>query len=135
MDGVFNSADLVKVFQAGKYEDGDNDNSLWSQGDWNGDLDFTTGDLVNSFQTGKYSAAATSSRLAAAVQMEDEAPRDLESQDASDQPGLRANLERMQLEVDLAFLDPNAAPILRPDDFGPANQTELDQILNRLIER
>ena len=58
-DGVFNSADLVLVFQAGKYEDGIPKNARWEEGDWNGDEDFTTADLVLAFQAGTYGAGAT----------------------------------------------------------------------------
>jgi chitodextrinase len=56
-DGVFNSSDLVRVFQTGKYET--SMPALWSEGDWNGDGYFTTSDLVFAFQRGGYSAAAT----------------------------------------------------------------------------
>ena len=59
-DGVFNSADLVGIFQAGEYEDGVPKNSTWEEGDWDGDGDFTSGDLVLAFQAGRYFNAATS---------------------------------------------------------------------------
>ena len=39
LDGEFNSSDLVVVFTAGEYEDDASRNSVWSQGDWNGDGD------------------------------------------------------------------------------------------------
>ncbi len=42
LDGVFDSQDLVLVFQSAEYEDGDNDNSTWSEGDWDGDGDFAS---------------------------------------------------------------------------------------------
>jgi hypothetical protein len=58
LDGIFNSGDLVAVFQAGKYEDGIPGNAGWEQGDWNGDGDFDSSDLVSAFQTGKYVVAA-----------------------------------------------------------------------------
>jgi hypothetical protein len=58
-DGVFNSSDLVKVFQAGKYEDDVDNNANFDEGDWNGDGDFDTSDLVFAFQTGNYVFAAT----------------------------------------------------------------------------
>ncbi len=45
-DGVFDSADLVQVFQIGKYEDGIDNNSSYDEGDWNGDGDFDSKDLV-----------------------------------------------------------------------------------------
>ena len=37
LDGIFNSADLVQVFQANGYEDDVDANSTWAEGDWNGD--------------------------------------------------------------------------------------------------
>ncbi len=42
------------MFQAGEYEDAVKDNSRWSEGDWDGDGDFTSGDLVVAFQDGGY---------------------------------------------------------------------------------
>jgi hypothetical protein len=44
----------VAVFQAGHYEDAIAGNSGWSQGDWNGDAEFTSSDLVTAFQDGGY---------------------------------------------------------------------------------
>ncbi|MEZ6120929.1 MAG: hypothetical protein R3C28_30770 [Pirellulaceae bacterium] len=58
-DGVFNSSDLVQVFQAGHYEDAIIGNSTWEQGDWNGDGEFNSSDLVLVFQAGLYSAEET----------------------------------------------------------------------------
>jgi hypothetical protein len=52
LDGQFGSADLVNVFQAGKYETGDA--ALWTEGDWNADGVFSTRDLVLAFQDGGY---------------------------------------------------------------------------------
>lgn len=57
-DGVFDSADLVRVFIVGEYEDDLPGNSTFADGDWNGDGDFTTSDLVFAFQAGAYVAAA-----------------------------------------------------------------------------
>ena len=54
LDGEFNSTDLVRVFEAGQYEDQIVANSNWSNGDWNADRDFNTGDLVHAFQDGGY---------------------------------------------------------------------------------
>ena len=54
LDGVFDSKDLVIVFQAGEYEDDLVQNSSWETGDWNGDLDFTSLDLVAAFQDGGF---------------------------------------------------------------------------------
>lgn len=53
-DNVFDSSDLVLVFQAGEYEDAIRRNSIFSTGDWNGDGDFDSSDLVIAFQEGAY---------------------------------------------------------------------------------
>jgi hypothetical protein len=53
---LFNSSDLVSVFQRGKYES--NSPATWSDGDWNCDGAFGSGDLVAAFQRGWYEAAA-----------------------------------------------------------------------------
>ena len=54
LDGLFNSADLVNVFQAGLYEDGILWNATWGTGDWNGDAEFNSADLVRALQDGGY---------------------------------------------------------------------------------
>jgi hypothetical protein len=54
MDGEFNSADFVGVFQLGQYEDGVAGNSTWVSGDWNGDTEFDSADFVYAFQDGGY---------------------------------------------------------------------------------
>lgn len=56
LDGLFDSADLVTVFAAGKYEDHIDTNAGWAEGDWDGDGDFTTTDLVVAFRDGGYDA-------------------------------------------------------------------------------
>ena len=48
-DGRFDSSDLVHVFQAGQYEDGELKNSNWQSGDWNCDSEFDSSDLVFAF--------------------------------------------------------------------------------------
>jgi hypothetical protein len=50
LDGIFDSADLVMIFQAGEYEDQVLNNSTWEDGDWDGDGEFTSRDLVLAFQ-------------------------------------------------------------------------------------
>lgn len=55
-DGLFNSSDMVAVFQAGEYEDGDNNNSSWEEGDFDRDGDFTSADMIAAFQGGSYEA-------------------------------------------------------------------------------
>ncbi len=54
LDGVFDSRDLIAIFQLGEYEDSTSANSVWSDGDWTCDGDFTTADLVAAFQEGSY---------------------------------------------------------------------------------
>ena len=54
LDGVFNSSDLILIFQAGEYEDQQPGNSTWGEGDWDCDGDFTTADLIAAFQRGNY---------------------------------------------------------------------------------
>ena len=68
-DGIFDSGDLLQVFQLGKYEDGIPGNATFAEGDWNEDGDFDSTDLVFVFQAGTYVAAATPipSQIAAAV--------------------------------------------------------------------
>lgn len=53
-DGVFNSLDLITIFQAGQFEDQFVMNSNWTSGDWNGDGEFDSSDLVFAFQRGSY---------------------------------------------------------------------------------
>jgi hypothetical protein len=52
LDGVFDSADLVFVFQRGGYESGES--AGWAEGDWNGDGLFSSADIVLAFQDGGY---------------------------------------------------------------------------------
>ena len=52
LDDEFNSSDLVKVFQAGKFEA--NEPASWSEGDWNADGIFGSGDFVAAFQDGGF---------------------------------------------------------------------------------
>ena len=66
-DGIFNSSDLVTIFQAGEYEDGVDDNSNFNEGDWNGDGDFDSSDLIFAFQLGNYHVPAA--RMAAIDQL------------------------------------------------------------------
>jgi hypothetical protein len=54
LDGEFNTADLVDIFQAGEYEDNIAGNSGWAEGDWDADGDFTTSDLTVAFQDGGF---------------------------------------------------------------------------------
>lgn len=55
-DGVFDSSDLVAVFQAGEYEDAVNGNSNWEEGDFNRDGDFNSADIIAAMQGGNYEA-------------------------------------------------------------------------------
>ncbi len=65
-DGIFDSADLASVLQAGEYEDDQIGNSSFAEGDWDGDGDFTTSDLVRAFRAGTYVAASRPHDLSAA---------------------------------------------------------------------
>jgi hypothetical protein len=57
VDGLFDSTDLVQVFQRGEFEDALAGNSSWADGDWTGDGECDSGDLVAAFQRGGYEAA------------------------------------------------------------------------------
>jgi hypothetical protein len=48
-DGVFDTADLLLIFQAGKFENIEAEHASWEHGDWDGDGKFTTRDLVLAF--------------------------------------------------------------------------------------
>lgn len=52
LDGEFNSADFVAVFQPGKFEQ--NEDAVWTEGDWTGDLRFSSADFVAAFQDGGF---------------------------------------------------------------------------------
>lgn len=54
LDQRFDSQDLVRVFEAGQYEDHVPGNSKWTTGDWDADGDFASTDLVVAFQDGGY---------------------------------------------------------------------------------
>ena len=58
-DGIFNSSDLVLVFQAGRYEDKIEGNASFEEGDWNADGDFDSSDLVFAFQEDNYVSGAS----------------------------------------------------------------------------
>ena len=56
LNGVFNSRDLVLLFQAGGYQDGIPGNAGWASGDWDGDGDFSSEDLLLAARRGNYTA-------------------------------------------------------------------------------
>lgn len=95
VDGVFNSTDLIQVFQAGQYEDGVAGNSVWTSGDWNCDGEFDSSDMVVAFQAGSYETGAAAS-LNAGVMRPNIAAADLvdrevtRSDDAAIQQALEA---------------------------------------------
>jgi hypothetical protein len=68
-DRLFNSSDLVRVFQVGEYEDEIVLNSTFDEGDWNGDSEFDSTDFVAAFQAGHYEtgAAVPVADIAAAI--------------------------------------------------------------------
>ena len=49
---MFDSSDLIAVFQTSKYEL--NEDASWAEGDWNGDRRFDSGDLIVAFQDGGF---------------------------------------------------------------------------------
>ena len=53
-DGRFNSADLVEVFKAAKYDRPAKGVAGWGEGDWNGDQRFNSSDLVRAFAESEY---------------------------------------------------------------------------------
>ncbi len=57
-DRLFDSSDLIRVFQAGEYEDDEPLNSTFEEGDWNGDGDFDSSDMIFVFQLGHYALGA-----------------------------------------------------------------------------
>ena len=54
LDGMFNSSDLISIFQSSEYEDNVASNSTWREGDWNCDGDFTTSDFIHVFAKRTY---------------------------------------------------------------------------------
>jgi hypothetical protein len=54
LDGTFGSIDLINLFQQGRYEAALAVDSDWSNGDFNGDRQFTNGDLNLAFEAGDY---------------------------------------------------------------------------------
>jgi hypothetical protein len=53
-DGVFDTSDLIKIFQSAEYDDAVVQNSIWQTGDWTGDAEFDSGDLLLAFQEGGF---------------------------------------------------------------------------------
>lgn len=56
-DFQFNESDLIEIFSAGKYDNGQP--ATWSEGDWNGDGFFDQSDLVAAFSAGNYRSGFT----------------------------------------------------------------------------
>ncbi|MCA9167825.1 MAG: sulfatase-like hydrolase/transferase [Planctomycetales bacterium] len=54
LDGLFDTSDLIVVFQSGHYEDQIAANSTWLQGDFTGDSEFDTQDVILAFQDGGF---------------------------------------------------------------------------------
>ena len=74
VNGEFNSADFVQVFQAGKYEQGwlgewrsIHQGAGWTEGDWNGDGFFDSSDVVAAFVDGGFEAGDRSQATAMAI--------------------------------------------------------------------
>lgn len=58
LNGLFESTDLITIFQRNEYEDGIPLNSTWEDGDWTADGDFTSYDLIMAMQAGHYEQPA-----------------------------------------------------------------------------
>ncbi|MEZ6119536.1 MAG: hypothetical protein R3C28_23620 [Pirellulaceae bacterium] len=56
LDTVFDSTDLILVFQGGKYEVAGVTDATWISGDWNADGKFDSRDMIAAFQDGGYQA-------------------------------------------------------------------------------
>ena len=54
LDGLFDSSDLVRVFQINAYDDPDFEDVTWESGDWNGDDRVDSSDLIAAFRIGHY---------------------------------------------------------------------------------
>ncbi|MCA9216846.1 MAG: hypothetical protein KDB27_27440, partial [Planctomycetales bacterium] len=65
LDGRFDSSDLVQIFEANEYEDGQPGNSTWAEGDFDGDGDFTTRDFVTAFMSGAYQGGEIGAKMKA----------------------------------------------------------------------
>ena len=65
LDGVFNSRDLVLLFQAAKFEDGKPNSANYKEGDWDLDGDFTNADLLLAWQAGAYVSERPAAQVAA----------------------------------------------------------------------
>ena len=63
LDGEFNSGDLILVFQAARYEVGEN--AGWSEGDWTADGRFDTSDLIAAFTEAGYGTGPATAGVAA----------------------------------------------------------------------
>lgn len=54
LDGRFDSADLVQIFQRARYNAPHPDGAGWADGDWNGDGQFDSSDIVLAFTIGNF---------------------------------------------------------------------------------
>ncbi|MFC1758009.1 choice-of-anchor Q domain-containing protein [Planctomycetota bacterium] len=88
-DGVFDSTDLIRVFQANQYEDEIANNSTWRDGDWNGDGEFDTSDLILAFQSGNYQAFASPTAESRHMVVDSLIPNDVATRDENVKAALR----------------------------------------------
>ena len=132
LDLLFNSRDLVIVFQAGEYEDAILLNSLWETGDWNGDGDFNTSDLVLAFQSGSYESAAAQAaslqQIGAAFD-HDGADLDLVSNAATQLASINRPLHRA---VELELIEESLNSLFEDEQL--ASEKTVEQIAESLLE-
>ena len=121
LDRVFDSRDLVLVFQVNEYEDNVPLNSNWEEGDYNGDGDFNSQDLTFAFQAGGYvqirvpAAAAPLDAVAAALAAEGES---LEAEDEGHADALPVRRAVAAVASKPVVLEQLAAATSNRDDFG-----------------
>ena len=131
LDRVFDSSDLVAVFQAGKYENGLAAN--WEDGDWSGDGEFSSSDLVLAFREGGYTPArpriVASPNVAAALQTPVVAEHDLVNRplvlQAEDAVQSRMDLgEMVDMSIQSLF---DEEPVIEISRDGPSRDGEQQQ--------
>ncbi len=108
-DGVFDTADLTQVLQAGEYEDHVAHNSNYHEGDWTGDGEFDTQDLVLVLQLGQYESGANA-EAANRMRWLDANPAAALVEDSNPRP----EVPRQALGGDSTVVDDVAAPAVFP---------------------
>ena len=117
LDGMFSSADIVLIFQAGEPEDSRPGNSTWAEGDWNSHGNFSSADLILAFQGGGYTSEAqirhnssTLSRIspatAAAIERSNDSNRREYTSQEADRPSIRILPAQIDFDRQAALVSP-----------------------------